>query len=134
MKSIQSHAMTAFAALALVAGSAAAQQGEVIPSSQDGALDAPETWNCDRIRPEYARWLEDGNAPADWRYAGITYRDVQNDRLYTWQDWLDWADEAGCPGLVDGQLQPNNAIGILLSFFGAGLIAAVGGERAISPG
>ena len=126
--------VTAIAALALVGGNALAQQVEPVPSDAQGALLAPEYWDCDRIRPEYSDWLEEGNAPEDWRYVGQTYRDVRDDRLYTWQDWLDWADEAGCGAALLAEPQPGTAIGILLSFFGAGLIAAVGGERAVSPG
>ena len=125
------------AAIALVGGSALAQSSQPIASDTQGALEAPEYWNCDRIRPEYTAYLEAGNAPESWRYVGKTYRDVANDRTYTWQDWLDWADDAGCGAARLAEPKPNTAIGILLGFFGAGLIAAVGGGGgggSISPG
>lgn len=133
MKRAIPNIVAAAAALGLVGGSAVAQQAEPIPSNAAGALEAPEYWDCDRIRPEYSEYLEDGNAPEEWRYVGQNYRDVSDDRIYTWQDWLDWADEAGCAaGYVEAR--PGVAIGLLMGFFGAGLIAATGGERAISPG
>ncbi|MBY6014606.1 hypothetical protein KUV75_06780 [Qipengyuania gaetbuli] len=123
------------AAIALVGGSALAQSAQPIASDEQGALEAPEYWDCDRIRPEYTAYLDAGNAPESWRYFGKTYRDVANDRIYTWQDWLDWADDAGCGAARLAEPKPNTAIGILLGFFGAGLIAAVGGGGgSISPG
>ena len=40
------------AAIALVGGSALAQSAQPIASDEQGALEAPEYWDCDRIRPE----------------------------------------------------------------------------------
>lgn len=78
-----------------------------IPSNAPGALPRPEEWDCERIYPEYRDWLEAGNAPADWRHVGKTYRDVEDAELYSWNDWLEWAERAECPGFA--QLQPEFA-------------------------
>ena len=135
MKRVFSHIAAAAGVLALVAGGAVAQPADPIPSTADGALDIPELWDCDRIEPEYAQWLEDGNAPEDWRYVGKTYRDVEDDELYSWQDWLDWADNAGCgAGFAEAGKSPTAIVGVLVAFYATGLIAALGGDRAISPG
>lgn len=126
----------------LTGGAAAFAQNEAdqaIASDQPGALDAPETWNCRKIRPEYSDWLEDGNAPESWRYVGKTYRDVDTGDTYTWQDWLDWSDRANCAALADagtsaGASQSRLLIGAAITAFGTGLIAASGGSGPKSPG
>ena len=130
------------ASLSLGAGGAAAwAQGtgdQAISSSETGALDVPERWNCTRIRPEYDRWLDDGNSPASWRYVGKTYRDVDTGELYTWQDWLEWAEDAGCPvGLTEGAVAGGSSTGLIagaVTAFGTGLIVAANGSGPKSPG
>ena len=128
-------------AISLAAGGAAVAQSvgdQAIPSDQDGALDEPETWNCTRIQPEYSRWLDDGNSPESWRYVGKTYREVDTGELYTWQDWLDWADDNGCPiGLAEGSVSGGPSGGLIagaITAFGTGLIVAANGSGPKSPG
>lgn len=125
----------------LVANTALAQVGQgdegVIPSDADGALPVPEQWDCSLIRPDYQDWLNADNAPEGWRYAGRQYRNVENGTVYDWQDWLDWAEDAGCPlpaDAVPSTGSPTAAIGVVIGFLGTGLIAAVSGGSAKSPG
>ncbi|WP_369026900.1 hypothetical protein [Qipengyuania sp. RANM35] len=125
--------------LCAVSGSAqesGATAAGVIASDTPGALDEPGTWNCSRIKPEYTDWLDTGHSPDSWRHFGKTYRDSQTDKLYTWQDWLDWAEGAGCfAGYApEGVASPNVFIGGALTFFGAGLIAIQSGSGPKSPG
>lgn len=129
------------AAGSLAANTALAQagrgEGAVIASDAEGALPVPEEWDCRIIQPDYRDWLEAGNSPESWRYVGHRYRNVANDRIYTWQDWLDWADDAGCaPPVVDASTagSPSAALGVVVGFLGAGLIAALSGSGAKSPG
>ena len=96
-----------------------------IPSDYPGALDVRSDWDCTKIRPEYSEWLDAGNAPASWRHVGKTYRDAESGELYNWQDWLDWAEDAGCFAgyTAQGAIQPNALIGGAITVFGASLIA-----------
>ncbi|MEZ5681654.1 MAG: hypothetical protein R3E14_10215 [Erythrobacter sp.] len=130
--------MLALATVSSLAASGAAQTryDQAISSDTPGALDVREAWDCDRIRPEYSDWLDAGNSPESWRHVGKTYRDHESGELYTWQDWLDWAEEAGCfAGYTPkGALQPNALIGGAITVFGASLIAIHNGSGPKSPG
>lgn len=135
-------AILVLTSLSLCAGGVAAYAQDAVDrtigSDETGALDAPERWNCTRIRPEYSRWLDDGNTPESWRYVGKTYRDVDTGELYTWQDWLEWAETAGCaPGYVEGAAGSGPSGGLIagaITAFGTGLIIAAGGSGPKSPG
>jgi hypothetical protein len=133
-------ACAAAATLALaVAGSGAAQPGGgPINSDTPGALEIPELWDCTRVEPEYRDWLEAGNPPETWKYVGKTYRDMLTDELYTWQDWLDWADNAGClPGALEtppGVPSTGLIISGVVTAIGVGVVAASGGSGPKSPG
>lgn len=134
--------ITLFAAAAAFAANTALAQADSAPisSASEGALEAPEDWDCDRYQDEWSDWIEAGNAPAAWRFSGNTYRAASDGDLYTWADWLDWAEDNGC--LAGAYLQPDagggfgstTAIGLVAGFFATGLIAASGGENAKSPG
>lgn len=132
-------ALAAAALFAGVAGSGVAQPGaEPIPSDTPGALDIPETWDCRRIEPEYRDWLEAGNTPESWKYVGKTYRDLVSGELYNWQDWLNWANSAGClPGAAQ-TTPPAPATGMIMTgavaALGVGAIAARDGSGPKSPG
>ncbi len=120
---------------AMIAGSGAAQD-TVIASDTPGALDVPERWDCNRIRPDYSAWLDKGNPAANWKYVGKTYRDTQTGETYNWQNWLDWAEEARCAAVPPETANPNTnlLIGGAITVFGAGLIAIHAGSGPKSPG
>lgn len=110
-----------------------------IPSDTPGALDIPETWDCRRIEPEYRDWLEAGNTPESWKYVGKTYRDLVSGELYNWQDWLDWAGNAGClPGAAQTTPAGVPTTGLIITgavtALGVGAVAASGGSGPKSPG
>ena len=119
-----------------VAGVAQDAADLAISSETPGALDARSNWDCTKIRPEYSDWLDAGNAPASWRHVGKTYRDAETGELYNWQDWLDWAEDAGCFAgyTTQGTLPPNALIGGAITVFGASLIAIHNGSGPKSPG
>ena len=126
-----------------VAAQTAKGASAVILSTEVGAMAVPEMWDCDLYAEEYRTWLEDGNDADDWRFAGNTYRAANDGDLYVWQDWLDFAEDQGCPPIVVmGPQGPMNGlfadgmtgIGIVSGALGTGLIAASGGENAKSPG
>ena len=119
---------------ASVTAVAQVREDDVIASDQAGALDAPETWNCRKIQPEYTRWLRDGNSADSWRYVGNTYRDVDTGELYTWQDWLEWAETANCAALPANTSSSAILIGGAVAAFGTGLIIAANGSGPKSPG
>ena len=109
-----------------------------IPSDAPDALDVPETWDCRRIEPDYRDWLEAGNPADSWKYVGKTYRDVKDGDIYTWQDWLNWADDAGClPGAAQ-TTAPAPATSMIMTgavaALGVGAIAARDGSGPKSPG
>ena len=131
--------VSTIATISLAAGGVAVAQSvgdQAIASDQEGALDEPETWNCTRIQPEYSRWLDDGNSPESWRYVGKTYREVDSGELYTWQDWLNWAEDAGCGVAPVEEILPFapllapaiTALGV------GGLLSSSSGARPMSPG
>ena len=131
--------LAANAALAQVAG----EQDDAISSSAEGALAVPEDWDCDIYSEEYREWLEAGNDPQDWRFAGKSYRAANDGDLYNWQDWLDWSEEQGCLAAVFADPQSAGGglfgdgmtgVGLVTGFLATGLIAASGGENAKSPG
>ncbi|MFA6219418.1 MAG: hypothetical protein WC692_06530 [Erythrobacter sp.] len=131
--------MAGLAVLSLGPGAVGSAQGTndaPIDSGTPGALDAPEAWNCRRIEPEYSRWLDQGNSPESWKFAGKTYRDVGTGKLYSWLDWLDWADRAGCLGGIERSTgaQTTLLVGGAITAFGAALIGAQGGAGPKSPG
>lgn len=115
-----------------------APQGETVPSSRSDALPVPSRWDCDLIRPEWEQWLRDGKPREDWRYAGPTYRDVDTGELYTWRDWLRWADEEGCATLgypADaGGISSRLALTGLYFVTGVALLVAALGSGPDSPG
>ena len=119
------------------AGSAQVSEPSAISSATPGALDVPERWDCRRIKPEYSDWLDAGNSPQSWRHAGKTFRDAETGKTYTWQDWLDWAEDAGCfAGYVPtaGAVQQAPLITGAITAFGASLVAIHRGSRPKSPG
>ena len=126
------------AAMASVVVAQNAADDGVIESTNPAALPAPDEWSCDVIRPDYVRFLEDGNAPESWRYAGTTYRDVDDDALYTWADWLAWEEEAGCAALLAGRTggltTGHAAVGAAVAGLGAALLVSGNGANAKSPG
>lgn len=131
--------LAANAALAQVAGG----NEQVISSAETGALEAPEEWDCDRYSREYREWLDTGNDPQDWRFAGKRYRAASDGDLYDWQDWLDWAEDRGCIGPVYAEAQGGGGglfgdgmtgVGLVVGLLSTGIIAASGGENAKSPG
>lgn len=122
-----------------LASASLAQPGAgAIPSDAAGALDVPETWDCRRIEPDYRDWLDAGNSPDAWKFAGKTYRDVATGELYNWQDWLGWANSAGClPGAAQ-TTPPAPATSMIMTgavaALGVGAIAARDGSGPKSPG
>lgn len=135
--------ITLMAAAASLAANAALAQADSAPiaSNEAGALEAPEDWTCDRYDDEWREWLDDGNSPDAWRFSGKTYRAVSDGDVYTWGDWLDWAEDKGCvagayltPQGQGGVFGGSTAIGLVIGFFATALIAASGGENAKSPG
>lgn len=106
----------------------------IVPSSRADALPPPEEWRCDLIRPDYAEWLEAGNAPQDFRYAGPTYRDVEDGELYNWQDWLEWERTADCAVAEASPFNGRTAVGAAVAGIGTALLVAGSGENAKSPG
>lgn len=138
--------ITLMAAAASLAANTAIAQADAAPIASDsvGALEAPEEWDCDRYEEEWREWIDQGNSPDTWRFAGKRYRAVSDGDLYTWEDWLDWSDENGClaGAYLDGGTAANSggdfggstAIGLVVGFFATALIAASGGENSQSPG
>ena len=133
---------TAIIGLLLSGGAVAQQHTGVIPSNDPAALDVPDEWDCERYYAEYRKWLDDGNDAADWKFVGKVYRDVSNGETYTWQDWLDWADEEGCAAIV-ADLPPGTAgavnAGVALTAtaamaFGSGLVGSNRSNGPKSPG
>lgn len=122
--------------LCAVSGAAQEAEGSAIPSDTPGALDVRSSWDCTKIRPEYSDWLEAGNSPESWRHVGKTYRDRETGDLYQWQDWLDWAEDAGCFAgyTAQGTIPPNALIGSAITVFGASMIAIHHGSGPKSPG
>lgn len=122
------------------------QQADPVPilSTAEGALSPPETWTCDAYVDEYRAWIDDGNAPADWRFAGKRYMDVATNSIYTWDDWIDQRYEQ-CLKQADyvdpesGRVVPSSTglIGGIVGAAGAtGLASGAGGGSggADSPG
>lgn len=68
----------------------------VIPSDAAGALSLPDTWDCEMYVQEYRAWLDNGNAPEDWKYAGKIYTNIKTGAQYGWNDWIDWVNVNGC--------------------------------------
>ncbi|NNC53164.1 MAG: hypothetical protein HKO08_09025 [Erythrobacter sp.] len=138
--------ITLMAAAASLAANAAIAQADAAPIASDsvGALEAPEDWDCERYEEEWREWIDEGNSPDAWRFAGKRYRAVSDGDLYTWEDWLDWSDESGC--LAGAYVMPEDSgvVGVafggltaVMAVFGTsatGLIAASGGENSQSPG
>jgi hypothetical protein len=112
-----------------------------IRSDADGALATPDQWNCDYLVEEYRAWLDAGNRPESWRYAGHSYLDINSKAQYSWDNWIDWQNEAGClpvalakPELLPAAIGGSQGVGAVLGVFGAGVATAIEGENADSPG
>ena len=113
----------------------------LILSSANGALLPPDDWTCDEYVAEYRAFLEAGNKPSQWRFAGKRYRDESDGGVYDWQMWLDWYDRQNCGGpakAAETQSSAGNsgggggfggmtAVGIVAGLLGVGAIAAGGG-------
>ena len=117
-----------------------------ILSSEDGALLPPEHWECGIYVEEYEDYLEAGNDPAAWHFAGKRYRSAGDGERYDWREWLEWYEDADCAaaGLVDANANPAStaargaaggllgdskiAMGIVAGLVVTGLIAADGGS------
>ena len=110
----------------------------VVDSTDPAALPPPSEWRCDLIRPDYARYLEAGNAPDAWRYVGPTYRDTADGALYSWDDWLAWEQQANCTAAladVPGGLTTGHAaVGAAVAGLGTALLVSGNGANAKSPG
>ena len=125
-------------------GSALAQgDTDPVPSDAAGALQPPQSWECDLYVQDYREFLKAGNARADWHFAGKRYRSVQTGETYTWDDWLAWDDRTQCgvvalpvrTGAVGGGVDGVTATGIVGGLLGTAAIAAGGDEEpAKSPG
>lgn len=102
-----------------LAAFAQSQEG-TIPSDARGALPPPDAWRCDRIASEYDAWIEAGNSPQSWRYAGQTYRRVDDGRRYSWDDWLAWHGDACVAANARGGNLPDT--GLLVG----GIVGALG--------
>ena len=100
MRLFSALAMCAAAASLAVTGTfARAQQAAVereILSSENGALLPPEHWECGLYVAEYEAFLDAGNDPDSWRFAGRAYRSAGNGDRYDWRGWLDWYEDADC--------------------------------------
>ena len=123
-----------------------------ILSSEDGALLPPEHWDCGLYVEEYEDYLEAGNDPASWRYAGKRYRSAGDGERYDWREWLEWYEDAECAaaGLPGGSANAAGngargaaggvlggdmtAIGIVAGLVVTGLIAAGSGGGGDSGG
>ena len=131
-------AALAFLATGSILAAQDATGDTVIVSSDPAALPPPDAWQCDRIRAEYMRFLEAGNAAGDWRYAGPTYRDSADGELYTWDDWLAWERRAGCAAALAGRkgglTTGHAAVGAAVAGLGAALLVSGKGANAKSPG
>ena len=116
-------------ALACGLGASALAQVNAVPSSASNALPPPDSWRCDRIAPEYDAWIEGGNSADTWRYSGPTYRDVANDRLYDWNDWLAWHSDAclAATGEQGGMPDTGMLVGGIVGALGVTALAAGSG-------
>ena len=65
---------------------------------ENSELLPPRRWSCEEIFPEYRTWLDEGNAPTDWKFAGRSFYDPQLEQGYSWEDWLQWAASSECEG------------------------------------
>ncbi|MBX7456881.1 hypothetical protein K3152_01340 [Qipengyuania sp. 1NDH17] len=117
-----------------------------ILSSEEGALLPPEHWECGIYVEEYEDYLEAGNDPAAWRYAGKRYRSAGDGERYDWREWLEWYEDADCAaaGILDANANTASnaargagggglgdskvALGIVAGLVLTGLIAASGGS------
>lgn len=118
-----------------------AEDISAIPADAAGSLPAPAEWRCNRIAPEYHSYLAAGGATEEWRYAGRTYRTVdQAPSTYTWADWLRWYDAAcgtaaGGAELVRSNTGPNLPLIMGGVVAGVGIIGLIGsGSTSDSPG
>ena len=147
-------AIIAYMALLSVNGSYALASGSTedsvdtawIASSAVGAMVPPEQWDCDHYVSEYKQFIEEGNAPEDWRFVGKQYRAVDTGEFYDWPMWLEWEKDADCAGMAampgtggagGGSASMNAATGGGLSGTTVGLVAGVlglGGAAAAAGG
>lgn len=112
-----------------------------IAADTAGSLPAPAEWRCDRIAPEYRSYLAGGGRVEEWRYAGRTYRTVDNTpSTYTWADWLRWY-EAACGTPIGGVESRGLGAAPDLPLIMGGVVAGVGiigligsGSASDSPG
>lgn len=134
-------AVLALAGAGVVTAQAGLAQSELEPvaSDREGALLPPDRWDCSVYVQEYRAFLEDGNAPEDWRFVGRRYRDIVDGTIYDWDDWLAWEAQNGCAAAAgDGNgFGGMTAVGIVGGLLVTGAIAAGGGgdgAPAKSPG
>ena len=134
-------AVLALAGAGVVTAQAGLAQSELEPvaSDREGALLPPDRWDCSVYVQEYRAFLEDGNAPEDWRFVGRRYRDIVDGTIYDWDDWLAWEAQNGCAATAgDGNgFGGMTAVGIVGGLLVTGAIAAGGGgdgAPAKSPG
>lgn len=99
MRRILTIVLTAAAGSLAVTGTLAYAQmaaDREILSSEEGALLPPEHWECGLYVKEYEDYLEAGNDPAAWRFAGKSYRSAGDGERYDWRGWLQWNEDADC--------------------------------------
>lgn len=137
------HKAFLFMAIALggVGGTVFAQgvRSTPVSSEESDALDTRDEWECQKIYPEYRSFLDEGNDPKDWKFAGKFYRDVRTGALYQWSDWIDWANDAKCNGqtpLPQPEALPivGPLIAAAIAGSNAGLIGVQQGSGPMSPG
>ena len=134
-------AVLALAGAGFVTAQAGFAQSELEPvaSDREGALLPPDRWDCSTYVREYREFLDDGNAPEDWRFVGQRYRDIADGAIYDWGDWLAWEARNKCAAAAgDGNgFGGMTAVGIVGGLLVTGAIAAGGGGEgapAKSPG
>ena len=143
------------ASLAL-AGDASLTEGQnapaVIASGAAGAMAPPDKWTCTLYVAEYRQFLDAGDDPQSWRFAGKRYRSDTDGQVYDWPMWLSWQEGAACDGASaaetkgspggtsegasgagGGGLDSMTAVGVVVGLLGLGGLAAAGGGGAGTP-
>ena len=143
------------ASLAL-AGDASLAESEIAPaiiaSGAAGAMAPPDEWTCTLYVAEYRQFLDAGNDPQSWRFAGKRYRSDADGQVYDWPMWLSWQENAACSGTSaaetntspggtsdvttgagGGGFDSMTAVGVVVGLLGLGGLAAAGGGGAGTP-